>query len=105
MASQFKSIGQKEYDRVLGELSASCKNIQTATDTETRSELVAEAMKAADQLGISTIHSPAAINALSVIGVKAHKALEELVTARKNGGDDIAVVARLLKDLDNQKSG
>lgn len=64
-------------------------------------------MKTAEQLDISTIHSirTAATNALSAIRVKAHKALEELGTARKTGGDDIAIVTRLIKDLDIQKFG
>lgn len=65
-----------EYLRVLGELSTSCKNMQTPMHTETRSELVTKAIKAADQLGTSTIPLTAATSALSVIGVKAHEALE-----------------------------
>ncbi|KAF4493259.1 hypothetical protein FAGAP_10621, partial [Fusarium agapanthi] len=67
--------------------------------TETGSELVAKAMKAADQLGISTIPSTAATNALSAIGVKALEALKEVANARKNGGDDTVVVTSPIKDL------
>ncbi|KAI8414905.1 hypothetical protein FOFC_04524 [Fusarium oxysporum] len=49
-------------------------------------------MKAAEQLGPSTIPSTTATNALLVIGVKAPGALQELVTTRENGGDGTAVV-------------
>lgn len=59
---------------------------------QTRSEQVAKAMKAAEQLGPSTIPSTTATNALLVIGVKAPGALQELVTTRENGGDGTAVV-------------
>ncbi|EXK42399.1 hypothetical protein FOXG_01727 [Fusarium oxysporum f. sp. lycopersici 4287] len=49
-------------------------------------------MKAAEQLGPSTIPSTTATNALLVIGVKAPGALQELVTTSENGGDGTAVV-------------
>ncbi|RKK22639.1 hypothetical protein BFJ65_g5233 [Fusarium oxysporum f. sp. cepae] len=89
---QVKSIGQKEYERVLAELSTTCENLQKPMHGQTRSEQVAKAMKAAEQLGPSTIPSTTATNALLVIGVKAPGALQELVTTRENGGDGTAVV-------------
>ncbi|KAF5595721.1 global transactivator [Fusarium subglutinans] len=61
--------------------------------TETGSELVAKAMKAADQLGISTIPSTAATNALSAIGAKALEAIKEVANARENDGDDTVVTS------------
>ncbi|KAH7172454.1 hypothetical protein DER46DRAFT_644281 [Fusarium sp. MPI-SDFR-AT-0072] len=105
MSSQVDRPESQEYERVSVELSTTCENLQKPMHAQTRSEQVAKAMKAAEKLGPSTIPSTTATNALSVIGLKAPEALQELVTTRENGGDGTVIVTRPIKDLNIRKSG
>ncbi|KAF4949285.1 hypothetical protein FGADI_9012 [Fusarium gaditjirri] len=70
-----------------------------------KSTAVAKAMKAAEQLGPSTISPTTTTNSLSVIWITAPEALPELDTTRENGSDGRAVVTALIKDLNLRKSG